>query len=86
MNILAANVPALIWPFAENQEQRLRAESLADKAAVRALEDADLVPDRLAGLMEEMISSARRSAVRIDLDGAENTARYLNVLTVPEQN
>jgi predicted glycosyltransferase len=77
MNILAANVPALIWPFAENQEQRLRAESLADKAAVRALEDADLVPDRLAGLMEEMISSARRSAVRIDLDGAENTARWV---------
>ena len=77
MNILAANVPALIWPFAENQEQRLRVKSLADKAAVRALEDDDLVPDRLAGLMAKMISSGRRSAVQIDLDGAAKTAGWV---------
>ena len=77
MNILAANVPALIWPFAENQEQRLRAECLAGKAAVRALEDADLAPDRLARLMEEMISSERPSTVQIDLNGAENTAGWV---------
>jgi predicted glycosyltransferase len=77
MNILAANVPALIWPFTENQEQRLRAESLARKAAVRVLEDQDLVPHRLTGIMEQMILQRDRNVVRIDLDGAKNTARWI---------
>ena len=77
MNILAANVPALIWPFTENQEQRMRAESLARKAAVRVLEDQDLAPQSLAGIMEHMISQRRPDAAGIDLDGAENTARWI---------
>lgn len=77
MNILAANVPALIWPFTENQEQRMRAESLAKKAAVRVLEDRDLWPHRLTGIMEEMILQVDQDDVRIDLDGAENTARWI---------
>jgi predicted glycosyltransferase len=77
MNILAANVPALIWPFPENQEQRLRAESLADKAAVRVLEDQDLGPGRLTHIMEQMILRGAQGTVRIDLEGAENTARWI---------
>ena len=77
MNILAANVPALIWPFTENQEQRLRAESLAQKAAVKVLADQDLVPHRLTGIMEQMISQADQGVARIDLDGAENTATWI---------
>jgi len=77
MNILAAGVPALIWPFSENQEQRLRAERLASCAALRVLNDQDLVPDRLAGVMEMMISQPSRGAVQINLDGAENTAKWI---------
>ena len=77
MNILAANVPALIWPFTENQEQRMRAESLARKAAVRVLEDQDLAPQSLAGIMEHMILQSKPDAAGIDLDGAENTARWI---------
>ena len=77
MNILAAKVPALIWPFSENQEQRLRAERLAGSAALRVLNDQDLVPDRLADVMEQMISQPSRGAVQINLDGAENTAKWI---------
>ncbi|MBW2411682.1 MAG: glycosyl transferase [Deltaproteobacteria bacterium] len=77
MNILAANVPALIWPFTENQEQRMRAASLAGKAAVRVLEDQDLEPHRLTGIMEQMILQRIPDAAGIDLDGAENTARWI---------
>jgi predicted glycosyltransferase len=77
MNILAADVPALIWPFPENQEQRLRAESLAHKAAVRVLEDQELVPDRLARAMAEMLRQGARGVVPIDLEGAGNTARWI---------
>ena len=77
MNILAANVPALIWPFSENQEQRLRAERLAGSAALRVLDDQDLVPGRLAGMMEQMISRPSQGAVKINLAGAENTAKWI---------
>jgi predicted glycosyltransferase len=77
MNILAADVPALIWPFSENQEQRRRAENLARRSTVRILEDQDLVPDCLACIMEQMISMQDRSTDRIDLNGAENTARWI---------
>ena len=77
MNNLAANVPALIWPFPENQEQRMRAESLARQAAVRVLEDQDLGPHRLSDIMEDMILQADGGVVRIDLDGAANTARWI---------
>lgn len=77
MNILAVNVPALIWPFSENKEQRLRAGRLAGCAALRVLDDQDLAPDRLAGIMERMISQPSHEAVQIKLNGAEYTARWI---------
>jgi predicted glycosyltransferase len=70
-------VPALIWPFPKNQEQRLRAERLAGCLAVRVLDDQDLVGERLAGLMKEMISQKFVDTAQIDLGGAENTAKWI---------
>lgn len=78
MNILAAGVPALVWPFDQNREQRLRAERLAQLGALGILEDADLSPDTLAGRMAEALKSDKRSGPPpVDLDGAANTARLL---------
>jgi predicted glycosyltransferase len=37
MNILAAKTPAIVWPFSQNREQRLRAERLAQKAPFTVL-------------------------------------------------
>ena len=54
-----------------------RAERLAAKAAVMVLEDQDLVPHRLTGIMEQMILQREQDIVRIDLGGAENTARWI---------
>lgn len=78
MNLLAAEVPALVWPFAQNQEQRLRAERLAALDALRVLHDGDLEPGRLAVLMEETMASGRggHRAV-VNLDGAAETVRWL---------
>jgi len=78
MNLLAAEVPALVWPFAQNQEQRLRADRLAGLGALRVLNDGDLEPDRLAVLMEETMASGTggRRAV-VNLDGAAETVRWL---------
>ncbi len=77
MNILASRVPALVWPFGQNREQRLRASRLASLGALRVLEDGDLDPDRLAAIMDDWISRSTRPAVNINLDGAANTAKWI---------
>jgi predicted glycosyltransferase len=77
MNILAAKVPALVWPFPQNREQRLRAERLAGMGILRVIGDDDLHPDRLAAMMDQMVSSASRASIPIDLDGAANTAGWI---------
>ena len=77
MNILASKVPALVWPFPQNREQRLRAERLADLGCLGVLGNEDLHPDRLAARMEQMFFPAARFTADIDLNGAAGTARWL---------
>jgi predicted glycosyltransferase len=77
MNILATRVPALLWPFSQNREQRLRAERLADRGLLTVLKDEDLQPDRLAAMMDQKLTQPTRPDVAIDLDGAANTARAI---------
>ena len=78
MNLMAAGTPALVWPFAQNREQRLRAESLAKLGGLRILSNKDLYPERLAGLMMRMLDEKKKPASEIDLNGAENTAAWIS--------
>jgi predicted glycosyltransferase len=77
MNILAAGVPSLVWPFAQNREQRLRAGRISDMGGMRILEDADLEPDHLADLMSRVLKDGIRSGASIDLDGAVHTVNWI---------
>ncbi len=77
MNILAAGVPALVWPFSRNREQRLRAEKLSRLATLKVLDDDDLEPAHLATIMDRALSRRSTTPVTIDLEGAANTARWL---------
>jgi predicted glycosyltransferase len=77
MNILATGVPALVWPFPQNREQRLRAGRLAEKGVLRVIEGRDLRPERLAKLMDEMLESPNCLPGNYDLDGAVNTAKWI---------
>jgi len=70
-------VPALVWPFPQNREQRLRAGRLADLGAVRVLEDEELHPDRLAVIMNQWIFRSMRPTININLNGAANTAKWI---------
>jgi predicted glycosyltransferase len=83
MNLLAAQTPALVWPFAQNREQRLRAERLARLGALQVIEDADLEPSRLAAALERVLARRGRPVVDIDLNGAANTARWINAWRPP---
>jgi predicted glycosyltransferase len=78
MNLIAARVPALVWPFARNREQRLRAERLQALGALRLLPDAQLEPARLAALMEQMLTRGERPDTGVDLNGAQATAGWID--------
>jgi len=77
MSILATQVPALVWPFSNNHEQRLRAERFAEIGALRVLKDEDLRPERLAGIMAQTLNKPPRLSASIDLNGADNSARWI---------
>jgi predicted glycosyltransferase len=77
MNVLAVGVPALVWPFSQNREQRLRAERLASAGSLKVLAEKDISPDRLAVIMEKTLSQPARPKNRIDLNGAANTAKWI---------
>jgi predicted glycosyltransferase len=77
MNILATQVPALVWPFPQNREQRLRSERLAQLGLLEVLDEKDLRAHRLTGMMERKLSRKSVLHFHADLDGARNTAEWL---------
>jgi len=78
MNLLASGVAALVWPFAQNREQRMRAARLADRGHLNVLTDEDLAPERLAECVTQMLMQRRRTEPTVDLDGARKTALWLD--------
>ncbi len=82
MDILASGVPAWVWPFEQNREQRLRAEHLARRGVLQILENADLTPNRLAEKinavpLRSFSALSIRPAAGIDINGAVRTAAIL---------
>jgi len=77
MNILAAKVPALVWPFSQNREQRLRAERLSENGAMKVLNKHDLKPSRLANIIDQVLTQPLIPVLDIDLDGANKTAQWI---------
>jgi predicted glycosyltransferase len=77
MDILACGVPAMVWPFGHNREQRLRAQRLAERGTLKILNDEHLKPDCLADILAQTLSEPHPGRLDIDLDGAAHTARWL---------
>jgi predicted glycosyltransferase len=82
LDVLRARVPAILVPFAkENEdEQRKRALRLQDLGAVRVLEQNNLTPARLAAEIRESMKSKFATPV-LDLNGAENAASLIESIT-----
>lgn len=76
MNLLQAGIPALVYPYKQNREQRLRAEKLGVKATISVLDDNDLAPEALAGHMHRQLLRPRAKSA-INLNGAVDTVRQL---------
>lgn len=79
MNSLAAGVPALMLPFDQNREQRLRVERLITDHPIKILDQMDLAPERLAELIV-LQSQRRRYKTGLDLDGARRTVSIIEKL------
>ena len=78
MNIVAAKVPALVWPFDQNREQWERAVKLAEFAPITLLRDQDLEPLTLAQKMEAALDRPTgRPAPKLNMDGAVNTMEWI---------
>jgi predicted glycosyltransferase len=80
MNILAAKTPAIVWPFSQNREQRLRAQRLAHKAPFTVLTDGDLNPERLAFFIRERLLHKKEPTGMINLQGSAHTAEWIKKL------
>lgn len=79
MNVLASGVPALMYPFDQNREQRMRVSKFTSGAQIRLLEPADLEPLPLAQCLTAMLKK-ERSIPDIKLDGAIRTAAIIEDL------
>ena len=76
MNVLATGTPSLMYPFDQNQEQRMRIERLCETHDITLIEQADLVPEKLSELI--LMKCARaRFVSRVNLDGAQQTAEII---------
>lgn len=82
LDVLRAKVPAILVPFAkENEdEQRKRALRLQDLGAVRVLEQSELTPARLAAEIRDSMKS-KFATPALDLNGAENAAALIESIT-----
>jgi predicted glycosyltransferase len=76
MNLVQAGIPALVFPFRQNSEQRLRAERLGRKAPITIIEQTGLAPRLLAESILQQLKRRRMSA-GIRLDGAQETVEQL---------
>jgi predicted glycosyltransferase len=86
MNIMAARVSSLVWPFSQNREQRLRAERISEMGGMRILEDADLKPKQLADLMARKLTEKIRPGYPVDLDGAVHSLDWIQSWMVTQRN
>jgi predicted glycosyltransferase len=81
MNLLVTKVPALVFPYARQQEQPIRADKIKKYLPMKVLKEADREPARLSRHIAQMLQQSRpSSAVPIDVDGAANAARFLDQL------
>ena len=78
MNLLATRVPALVYPYARQQEQPLRVDKIKNLIPMKILNEDDLQPGLLSRHMLHMLQTkSSLKSPSIDLNGAANAARIL---------
>ena len=79
MNLIASGCRALVYPFGQNHEQRMRAKRLEDRGHLQLLTEIDLHPAALAEKITRIMATTPQPP-DIMLNGAANTAEQLTRL------
>jgi predicted glycosyltransferase len=78
MNLLATQVPALVYPYARQREQPMRVDKIKNFLPLKILQDDDLRPERLGGCINRMLSQKRAlKTLPVNINGAANAAAFL---------
>lgn len=77
INLLAAAIPALLYPFAQNREQHMRITAFSNSCDFTLLEQDDLNPRNLAELIYTILAHPRKTNT-VDLDGAVNSCELIS--------
>ncbi len=77
MNLLEASIPALLHPFAQNREQRMRITAFSQSCDFTLLEKDDLHPENLVELIYNKLAHPGK-ANRVDLDGAAKSCALIS--------
>jgi predicted glycosyltransferase len=81
MNLLEASIPALLHPFAQNREQRMRIAAFSNCCDFTLLETDDLHPEKLTQLICEKLKHPKKSNC-VDLDGAVKSSELISDVTL----
>ena len=78
--VLSSNTPAILVPFegGDETEQRIRADLLAKRVAVEVVYEDKLDSQTLAKTITRAMKDQTKTALKIDLKGAERTAKILS--------
>lgn len=83
MNLIASGCRALVYPFGQNHEQRMRARQLEKRGHLQLLSDMDLHPAALAEKITKILTTTPEPPA-IKLNGAARTAEQLTLLAKGE--
>jgi len=81
INLLKADIPALLYPFAQNREQRMRVEAFTETSGFVLLEEHDLEPKHLACTIQKSLHTKIQHN-RVNLDGAARSCQLLEDQTI----
>ena len=78
--VLSCNTPAIFVPFegGDETEQRIRADLLAKRGAVEVVYEDELDSHTLAKAITTALKDQTKKPLKIDLDGAKRTAKFLS--------
>ena len=78
--VLSSNTPAILVPFegGDETEQRIRADLLAKRGAVEVVYEDKLDSQTLTKAITRALKDQTKTALKIDLKGAERTAKILS--------
>ncbi len=81
MNLLDANIPALLFPFAQNREQKMRITAFTECCDFTLLATDDLQAETLAQILILKIAKRNKQVNTVDLHGAAKSCKLISDAT-----